>query len=412
MQPQAQRPENRYWCHDCRREIEALLVPDPICPECHGSFVEEITPDAVDDPREFGGQGGGGDDFDANGLLAQLAGAGAAPGAPPVLFRFAGPDGRAGVAVRLGDVGGRGGQQQDAPQAQPINPISALMQAFGLIAPAPANGGRRADDAAAGGGGERRAQEGQGQVPIQNLASFLGEAFGAPHPADHPDNNPFAEGGVEPDPDPEERRAAPHAGAATPQNFLLSLLQSFGVGDAGGIVMGGAGGAGNIGDFAWGEQGFQQILNDLMEQASGRAGPQPATDEIINELPHLKVTKEILDLETIKDCPICREDYEVDDDLLSLPCRHAYHPDCIKEWLHTSGTCPVCRFALVPQPGDKSAEDAAASPGPSATSGPMSPSTSRIPDVQGSRLPGSFPFPPSGRGDSEDPEDLPIEDVD
>ncbi|KAM0752070.1 hypothetical protein T439DRAFT_324160 [Meredithblackwellia eburnea MCA 4105] len=227
---------------------------------------------------------------------------------------------------------------QPAQQQQPMNPFSAILQALGLAVSPQAEGGpaQRAGPApaAAGGGPQRDEGDDDGRVPINNLASFLGEAFQAPHPADDPDNNPFAEGGHERNTEEELGGAPPpHHQPQQPLNYLFNLLQSL----AGGPGVGRA----NVGDFAWGEAGFQQILNDLMEQASGRAGPQPATPEIIEALPHLKVTQEILDLDTIKDCPICREDYVVDDDLLSLPCRHAFHPDCIKQWLGTSGTCPV-----------------------------------------------------------------------
>lgn len=35
---------------------------------------------------------------------------------------------------------------------------------------------------------------------------------------------------------------------------------------------------------------------------------------------------------------------------IQLPCKHAFHDDCILPWIRQNGTCPVCRFELVPQP--------------------------------------------------------------
>lgn len=43
---------------------------------------------------------------------------------------------------------------------------------------------------------------------------------------------------------------------------------------------------------------------------------------------------------------------------IELPCHHDFHDDCIIMWLKTSGTCPVCRYALVEQPAAHTAPGA------------------------------------------------------
>ncbi|XP_063071855.1 uncharacterized protein LOC134462656 [Engraulis encrasicolus] len=45
-------------------------------------------------------------------------------------------------------------------------------------------------------------------------------------------------------------------------------------------------------------------------------------------------------------CPICLDDYEVDQELSILPCRHFFHNMCVQHWLQRSRTCPVCRAGV------------------------------------------------------------------
>ncbi|KAF8018147.1 hypothetical protein BT93_H3137 [Corymbia citriodora subsp. variegata] len=53
------------------------------------------------------------------------------------------------------------------------------------------------------------------------------------------------------------------------------------------------------------------------------------------------------------ECAVCLNDFEDDDTLRLIPkCDHAFHPDCIGEWLASHTTCPVCRADLEPQPAD------------------------------------------------------------
>lgn len=41
-------------------------------------------------------------------------------------------------------------------------------------------------------------------------------------------------------------------------------------------------------------------------------------------------------------CAICMIEFEVGDQMRFLPCLHAYHKDCIDDWLMRSFTCPSC----------------------------------------------------------------------
>ncbi|KAF5737940.1 E3 ubiquitin ligase BIG BROTHER-related-like isoform X1 [Tripterygium wilfordii] len=41
-------------------------------------------------------------------------------------------------------------------------------------------------------------------------------------------------------------------------------------------------------------------------------------------------------------CVICRLDYEDDETLTVLSCKHSYHSECINNWLKINKVCPVC----------------------------------------------------------------------
>ncbi|KAG0054415.1 hypothetical protein BGZ83_011315 [Gryganskiella cystojenkinii] len=44
-----------------------------------------------------------------------------------------------------------------------------------------------------------------------------------------------------------------------------------------------------------------------------------------------------------ENCTICLDAYEVLDRLRPLPCKHAFHVDCIDTWLRNNAQCPICR---------------------------------------------------------------------
>ena len=41
-------------------------------------------------------------------------------------------------------------------------------------------------------------------------------------------------------------------------------------------------------------------------------------------------------------CSICRMEFEDDDELRVLPCKHAEHKACLDQWLGVSKSCPLC----------------------------------------------------------------------
>lgn len=56
---------------------------------------------------------------------------------------------------------------------------------------------------------------------------------------------------------------------------------------------------------------------------------------------------------SVNDEPIncfCMEEVRDGDVIQALPCKHKFHLQCIRTWMHHSPTCPVCRYDLLTPP--------------------------------------------------------------
>nr|GAT57480.1 predicted protein [Mycena chlorophos] len=113
---------------------------------------------------------------------------------------------------------------------------------------------------------------------------------------------------------------------------------------------------GRMGDYVFNQEALDEIITQLMESNNNATRPVPATDEILEKLPREVLEAGSGTLE--KDCAICQEQFKLETEdpdeqvVVTLPCdaHHSFHEPCIMPWLKSSGTCPVCRYALVPQP--------------------------------------------------------------
>ncbi|KAL0590987.1 E3 ubiquitin-protein ligase RNF115 [Plecturocebus cupreus] len=99
----------------------------------------------------------------------------------------------------------------------------------------------------------------------------------------------------------------------------------------------------NPGDYAWGQTGLDAIVTQLLGQLEN-TGPPPADKEKITSLPTVTVTQEQVDMGL--ECPVCKDDYTVEEEVRQLPCNHFFHSSCIVPWLELHDTCPVCRKSL------------------------------------------------------------------
>ena len=65
---------------------------------------------------------------------------------------------------------------------------------------------------------------------------------------------------------------------------------------------------------------------------------------LINKLPR-NTLKDVNKLSN-KECVICMDNYVKGDKIISLPCIHMFHENCIKSWLIKERKCPICKFKV------------------------------------------------------------------
>ncbi|CAI9096981.1 OLC1v1033260C1 [Oldenlandia corymbosa var. corymbosa] len=135
-----------------------------------------------------------------------------------------------------------------------------------------------------------------------------------------------------------------------PANYLMNLLMSrraHGV-NFEFVVEGQPGGSfsniPNIGDYFLGP-GFEQLIQQLSENDPNRYGTPPAAKSAVEGLPDVKVDEAMMKSE-LAQCAVCKDDFELGVEVKQMPCKHAYHKDCIIPWLELHNSCPVCRYEL------------------------------------------------------------------
>ncbi|KAF7347594.1 RING-type domain-containing protein [Mycena venus] len=296
--------EPLWYCHECNAEMRPLMVPDPVCASCHGSFVEKME-NTNDDPREFHRQGGpdfGGDDL------------------PLGLETF--------LLALSGMAADRGASESRSPTRSP--PRSPELRSSGPRV-------TRTFEFRSGSGPSRSIRFGTPLGP----AAIGGENPDQPTMADFLGRRPAAEG-----------PGGPAINGPLMARYLMALLGREHLTEMFARGMGDGPQPGRMGDYVFNQEGtFQipldQIITQLME-SSNNSRPVPATEEIMENLP-----REVLEIGSPtleKDCAVCKDQFKLDTDdpdeqiVVTLPCKHPFHEPCIMPWLKSSGTCPVCRY--------------------------------------------------------------------
>ncbi|XP_075463992.1 E3 ubiquitin-protein ligase RNF115 isoform X1 [Ascaphus truei] len=275
--------QHRFFCHCCKGEVSPKL-PEYICPRCESGFIEEVTEDS-----SFLDSGGSTIDDNASTQFAEpLQCPNDGPGTPEALLRY-----------QLWD---HLDHTMFFPDFRPFLNSSSLDQ---------------------DGRDHERGHQPHPDLrvtrrpPRQPMTRYRSRV------SSRPDRSPAIEGIIQ------QIFAGffanpPLPGSPQPLSWS-GMLHS------------------NPGDYAWGQSGLDSIVTQLLGQLEN-SGPPPADKDKITSLPTVIVTQEQVDMGL--ECPVCKDDYTVGEQVRQLPCNHFFHGDCIVPWLELHDTCPVCRKSL------------------------------------------------------------------
>jgi len=100
------------------------------------------------------------------------------------------------------------------------------------------------------------------------------------------------------------------------------------------------------------DNSMENIINYIMANDPNRYGNPPASKNAIDSLEKVCLTEENIK-NIIKDkdssersCSVCKDEFEVNKNILYLPCKHIFHEECILPWLKERNSCPTCRSEL------------------------------------------------------------------
>ncbi|XP_042500298.1 E3 ubiquitin-protein ligase AIP2 [Macadamia integrifolia] len=96
-------------------------------------------------------------------------------------------------------------------------------------------------------------------------------------------------------------------------------------------------------------QDFESVIESALLDIDTVHHPRapPASKEVVAKLPVITITEEILaKLGNETKCAVCTDELVLNDEMQELPCKHLFHPPCLKPWLDEHNSCPICRHEL------------------------------------------------------------------
>uniref|UniRef100_A0A2M3Z3Z1 RING-type E3 ubiquitin transferase n=1 Tax=Anopheles braziliensis TaxID=58242 RepID=A0A2M3Z3Z1_9DIPT len=319
-------PPTRFYCHSCSVEIDSVSS-EFTCPHCSEGFIEELPAGERGAASSGGASGGSGPESDGppiDYVNAQLN--------PDTIGRLAGEllsNSFLSPLYGLYDdepAGGSGGSGTNSTSSSYVTfPADDIPLVDGTGGQPTATG--------AGSGGVEVASGSAGTGGTGGSSGSSSSSSTGSGPSMHHRLSMGRRGG---------RRNITHL-----DHILREFFISVADGAPGGVPLFFMG---NPGDYAWGREGIDSIVTQLLNQMDN-TGPPPLEKERIAEIPTVAISEKQVEMKL--QCSVCFEDFQVGESVRKLPCLHVYHEPCIIPWLELHGTCPSCRKSLTPESGSQ-----------------------------------------------------------
>ena len=92
---------------------------------------------------------------------------------------------------------------------------------------------------------------------------------------------------------------------------------------------------------------IDNIINYIMLNDPNKYGNPPAAKKAVEKLKKYKINEEkIKEFGFENSCAVCKDEFNIGEECLSMPCNHYFHGNCLLPWLKERNSCPVCRYEL------------------------------------------------------------------
>ena len=92
---------------------------------------------------------------------------------------------------------------------------------------------------------------------------------------------------------------------------------------------------------------IDDIITHIMLNDTNKYGNPPAAKNAVEKLKKYKIDEnKIKEFGFENSCAVCKDEFNVGEECLSMPCNHYFHGNCLLPWLKERNSCPICRYEL------------------------------------------------------------------